>query len=369
MFKKDCEVLFFICALTLTIGFLYLNLGHIFPVVSDAAYYDGIALNLLLGKGFLPSGGSAELVYPGYPLFLALVYKIFGHNYQAVRIIQFLILSGIGILAYFSARRLKINRPLAIAASSLIIIWPYFILYSTLILTEILFTFFLVLSVFFLLKFQETPSNNNAAFAGAFLGITALIKPAVIFLPIWVIILSWLFLSQKFLKKYFLIFLLFIIVLSPWFIRNIIRFQVPLPEIIGIIKVSQEDPSRESGLVNFLESGAKNAVYFWNPGAQGIWTQALITNYPWATNLFFIYKICFFIIIGLAFISLRLIKKNGEIFLLWVIISYFWAIHMIFTPSPRHTLPVIPLLILLSALTVNHFLPFFPQDKNYGKEP
>jgi len=62
---------------------------------SDAAGYDEMAANLASGNGLsqLIDGSLAPVVYrsPGYPIFLAGIYFIFGHHYITAKIIQAII--------------------------------------------------------------------------------------------------------------------------------------------------------------------------------------------------------------------------------------------------------------------------------------
>jgi 4-amino-4-deoxy-L-arabinose transferase-like glycosyltransferase len=59
---------------------------------SDAAGYDEMAVNLASGNGLSQfiNGSIVPIAYrtPVYPMFLAGIYSIFGHNYIAVKIIQ-----------------------------------------------------------------------------------------------------------------------------------------------------------------------------------------------------------------------------------------------------------------------------------------
>ena len=76
--------------LTLVIAFLlrfsFVFIYPQFPVVSDAKDYDSLGWNLARGNGFMDEAGKAEIHRsPGYPFFLAVIYKIFGHSYKHVR--------------------------------------------------------------------------------------------------------------------------------------------------------------------------------------------------------------------------------------------------------------------------------------------
>src|SRR3989338_1222342 len=84
-------------AATIFISLSYSFYFQISPAV-DAGAYDNIARNLVQGNGYLEALGvppekdnSIIRVGPGYEIFLAAIYYIFGHHYEAVWIIQGLI--------------------------------------------------------------------------------------------------------------------------------------------------------------------------------------------------------------------------------------------------------------------------------------
>jgi hypothetical protein len=83
---------------------------------------------------------------PGYPLFLAAIYSVFGHtNNGAVRIIQALIDTGtcalVALLAFYWQPDEKRKRATAIAALALAAVCPFTTIYAATILTEVPTTF------------------------------------------------------------------------------------------------------------------------------------------------------------------------------------------------------------------------------------
>lgn len=372
MKKVDWFFIIFIFILALGIGFAYLEFGYIFPAESgDSFYYNAAALSLVK-SGELPSDKAFARDGPGYPLFLAIIYKIFGqNNYQIIRIFQIFILAGIGILVFLIGRSfLNLSPPFAFLASLTLVFWPYLIVWTSLILTEILFIFFLILSILFLLKSQKTQLLKHYLLAGLTLGLATLIRPEIIFLPIWLFFFWFLFKKggqdlKTGLKKQILVVIIFILIISPWLIRNAILFQTPLP-VYSFSRWGEEPGGERKNLFSYLQEKiiekpglvAKNMIYFWNPGAQGCRAQALLEKYHFIGSLFLIYKILFFIILGAAFASLPFIKKK-RLFLFWAAISYYWIVHGLIFPSPRHALPIIPLVILLAWLSIETLYRFF----------
>jgi hypothetical protein len=86
---------------------------------------------------------------PGYPLFLAAIYSVFGHtNNGAVRIVQALIDTGtcalVALLAFYWQPDEKRKRATAIAALTLAAVCPFTTIYAATILTEVPATFVLM---------------------------------------------------------------------------------------------------------------------------------------------------------------------------------------------------------------------------------
>lgn len=365
MERSDWIFITFIFILALGGGFAYLEFGYLFPPQSgDSFYYNTAALNLVKSEGF-PSEKIFALRGPGYPFFLAGIYKIFGeNNYWVVRIFQIFILAGLGILVFLIGRSfLNLSLAFAFLASATLVLWPYFIVWTSLILTEILFIFFFILSVFFLLKLQKTLLLKYSLFSGLVLGLATLIRPEILFLPIWLFFL-WFFFERKtqnlkiIFRRQVLVIIIFILLIVPWLTRNVVLFQTPLPHLT-FSRWSDEPGEEQKNLLLYLQEKVgekpiltiKNIIYFWNPGAQGLRAQAILEKYPWVSYLFLIYKILFFVILVAAFATLIFTQKK-RFFLFWGTIFYYWIIHGLIFPSPRHTLPVIPLVILLAWLSI-----------------
>jgi 4-amino-4-deoxy-L-arabinose transferase-like glycosyltransferase len=372
--KKNWVIVFFIFLFALSIGNFYLEFMPAFPLTGDAVDYDIIAQNLTRGQGYaLENGIPTSRRAPGYPFFLAGIYGLFGHNHEIVKIFQILLLAGIGIIVYLIAKKyLKLSMAVSFLASIITVFWPYFILYSTLILTEILFTFFLFLSVYFLLKFCKEKTYKTGLILGAVLGITMLIRPCILLLPVWLCIFLFIFLKMNKKsfewKKIILFVLIAFLIISPWTIRNFLQFNSFIPISSGLdqslsrafVKYDYTQDSTalkpgEAGLKTLVSARIKNIYLFWNPGAEGERAQTLIEKYPWINSLFSLYKILFLTIVGLALLSLKFIKRK-KIFLLWAVIFYFWALYIILYPYPRYTLPVMPLVILLALFSLSNFI-------------
>lgn len=328
-----------------------------FGIKEQAASYNEIAQNLSDNKGFTWRDNSPANEAPGYPYFLAVIYFTTGYNHTAVKIIQILLLGLIGVFAYFTCKRLSIKFALALPAALVVAVWPYFLLYSNLILPEIILALTLIISIFLLLLFQKTPTYLKAISLGIILGLAVLIRPMALILPLWMSFGIFAFIpkfrkSENFLKLVVLI-TVFVVTLSPWAIRNYREFNQFTPIRAEISATVQPENIKQGFSI-------KNAYLFWNPGATGKQAQIVATQYPKANILILLYKIIFFLVLSLALLSLKFLKQK-KILLLWFCVVYFWAGYVFISPLPRYTLPVIPIVIILAAFSISRINEFLPK--------
>ena len=112
----------------------------------DGKLYAQIARNMLEQHVYSHEAGApfdlSLIRLPGYPLFLAAIYKVFGHgNNGAVRIVQALLDTGtcalVALLAFYWQPDEKRKRTTAIAALALAAVCPFTAIYSATILTEV----------------------------------------------------------------------------------------------------------------------------------------------------------------------------------------------------------------------------------------
>jgi hypothetical protein len=171
-------------------------LRNIFQVVGDSLVYGGLAKNLLLHGQYaleLPSGAiySTLTRLPGYPLFLALCFKIFGmENYFAAACVQIALdLLGCLLLAGFVRRVVPRHRQ----AAALITLWlaalcPFTASYTAAPLAETPTLFVLALALWTMARFHDDPGWVNALCFTFAITAAALLRPdgvlaAVAFAP------------------------------------------------------------------------------------------------------------------------------------------------------------------------------------------
>jgi hypothetical protein len=158
-----------------------------FPQIDgDTLVYGGLAKNILLHGQFALTDGSGVLHstlirLPGYPLFLALCFKLFGvDNYAAVACAQIVLeLLGCLLLADFVRRSApaKISRGAAMSTLWLAALCPFTASYSVAPLTETLTLFAIALALWSLARFDERPHWSTALWFTFAVSFAALLRP------------------------------------------------------------------------------------------------------------------------------------------------------------------------------------------------
>jgi Dolichyl-phosphate-mannose-protein mannosyltransferase len=120
---------------------------------------------------------------PGYPLFVALVYRIAGVHQLPVALAQMALFVGICLLVYATARMLA-PPSLALAASAVTALYPPIPFFGALVLTEVLATFLFTAGMWAVVRAVHHRSAGMFAFAGFLFGACALTRPVFFLFPV-----------------------------------------------------------------------------------------------------------------------------------------------------------------------------------------
>lgn len=219
--------------LILTIG-LILRIGFIFthqrPLISDEKDHHILAVNII-EKGSYSIGDTPTAYRPvGYPVLIAIIYLVFGQNPISVKIVQAILDCLTALILVYILKNTE--KRIKILSAGLWILYIPSILYTNLLLSEIVFTFLLMLLVL-LLTTNIIHSKYWAFILGILLGGITLIKPNIILL-----VCFFPFLLKKFmvpLKQLIPILIGIMIVISPWLFRNYFLFDtIALSSNVGI---------------------------------------------------------------------------------------------------------------------------------------
>ena len=172
-------------------------LRNVFEVNGDSLIYGGLAKNLLLHGRYDLTTASGKMYptlirLPGYPIFLALCFRLFGmEDYYSATCVQIgLDLVGCLLLAGF-VRRIApagLSRGAALATLWLAALCPFTASYTAEPLTETPTLFVMALALWAMARFRDEPSWANALWFTSAVSYAALLRPdgalaAIVFAP------------------------------------------------------------------------------------------------------------------------------------------------------------------------------------------
>lgn len=361
----------------------------------DEPYYDHIASQIASGNGFtfafsawftsIPNQ-STSVQEPVYPLFLASLKVLFGlESYQSARLVQAFVGALIPIIIGILGARL-FGWGVGILSASVLAVYPPLIYFGRFLMTETLYIFFLVATVYF--STIQVRSNPGTSFLGGVtIGLAGLTRSILIlFTPVY---LFWIFLTSVTLKKKLLAtsltFLGICLVMIPWVWRNYLVHNalvltptkggwniyfynypianydfnnrwddIPVPDVKGLTEVERNKMYFRLA-VGFIKENPRliasfaisKLVDFWNPLLKGeIWSLSLINivSYGLFTLLAFIGL--------LRQILYRNLSIQAPVVLIWLLIGFYMVQAMIFTGGGKARLPIEPFLVLLGCETI-----------------
>lgn len=198
-------------------------------LTGDAAFYDSAARSLARGEGYSINKNPTYAYQPGYPFLISLLYRVGGINYKPVVILQYIMLSGSFLIIIFLANELY-NKPMItffIAGCFMLnhvylrIVGNYY--------SENLAIFLITVILYLLFIAQKHDSSILYISLGSLFGFLTLTRPIFEIFPFLALIIS-LLLARKMkraLRGIAIIFLLFLIIITPYMIRNWIIFELP----------------------------------------------------------------------------------------------------------------------------------------------
>ena len=194
----------------------------------DAPGYLQLAVNLL-GYGVFSQGTGAPFLpdairTPGYPLFLALVFRTAGTSVVAVAAAQSILHALTGVMVLRLGEKAFGSIRVGVIGALIWMVAPVPSIFSGILLSEIVFT-----SLFLLLLWcLSAPSLRRAAIGGAVLGAGILVRPIAVLL--WPALLPALCRGsngRRMLMKCALFSAILAVVVAPWIYRNVVAFGKP----------------------------------------------------------------------------------------------------------------------------------------------
>lgn len=210
------------------------SIGNNCALFIDVKSYEDFAVRILNEGVFSVSTYHP----PAYIFFIAAIYKIFGYSYLYVYMAQSILGVVNTLLIYLIARNIFGERIGKISAASSLLYWPL-TLYSGLLLSEIVFIFFLLASIYVFIKGVDSNKPGYFAICGVLAALSALTRSINL---LWLILLPliYVYFYRKNMKPCFKNILLFVVMfgvtLSPWVIRNYIMYHelIPVDSLGGV---------------------------------------------------------------------------------------------------------------------------------------
>ncbi|HUT04196.1 MAG TPA: glycosyltransferase family 39 protein [bacterium] len=216
---------------------------------ADPQEYNQLAKNLVAGEGYCLKGLSGRFRFlmrerlnepsarrpPLYPLFLALVYRIFGERYRAVFLLQ-CFFDVVTMFAVFAlSRRLFGSVSVGLLATGLTAAYLPFFQQNIVLMAENLSMMLTTLSLWAMAEAIATPKIRLFVLSGLLLGAAALTRPEsfALALPLSIVLFFILRAEKIGMRRAALMPVLMLLavctLLSPWVIRNALVFHRFLP--------------------------------------------------------------------------------------------------------------------------------------------
>lgn len=189
--------------------------------VSDCNAYDTFAQNLANGYGYgwTPTERTAHWP-PGTSFVYSIFYRLFGHTYVPIIILNLLL----GITIIWCAMQLAekwFNQQVAWLTGLLLTLWPVTIQFTTVLSSELLFTALFLVAL--IIWFNESTSLwLRALLVGLVLAAACYVRSATLFIPILLLLFRWIN-TREILRSFAAIIVVLIVMsllIAPWSIRN-----------------------------------------------------------------------------------------------------------------------------------------------------
>ena len=339
--------------------------GYVSPDFNQV--YDPNARMIADGYGFSNLDGSpTAYVAPGYSFVISIIYSLFGVSIDYIRIFHSFIDSITSVLVFHMSYNLFQVKRVAYLSSFFYILFPPFIYQSGLLITETLFTFFLVLYFFItFLALQENKKNFLLFFAcGAVLGLASMVRPnaiiliSVFFIPIVFRKIGY-FISFK--QLFFSMLGLFIIV-GPWILRNYLLFDQFIPISSIVFNTVEDTTGSASNIIDLLYkkfyvifTDIDYLVNFYLLAPFRIWAQTGSGTYDFYVGLIN------YPIILLSFLGLYNASKDNRTLSVFTFTSVLiFVIALIFFTKnslTRYVVPIMPCITIFAVYYVSKLLP------------
>jgi 4-amino-4-deoxy-L-arabinose transferase-like glycosyltransferase len=398
--SRHTQLLVLILLLAAVLRLLWIIIMPTKPV-SDFGEFDRIAASVATGQGYVSADGNPTTYRPpGYPLFLAGIYAVFGHNGLAARLTNVLLGVVTCFLTYLIAAQL-FGPQIGLLAALIVAGFPSHILYGNLLATENLFIPLLLgaIAAFLQAIRQQATHRGYLILAGVLLGLATLVRPAAVLMPIvWGIVLLGRGIGVKHtLATISLVGGVIVAIIAPWTVRNAIvadKF-IPVASEGGITFLAGHNERATEGhyslegpafdelfaverteadldayayklAFRFIRNHPRTEIallarkfyHFFKDDVSGVNWNAQSATRSFPRWLMFgskgVAQAFYGTVAVLAILSLlfRPFPGDGWHTLLYALFIYWTAIHLMFYGKDRFRLPLMPVFAIFAAVTL-----------------
>ncbi|RAV05441.1 glycosyltransferase family 39 protein [Paenibacillus sp. YN15] len=366
-----------VLGLALFLRLHFLRNGQLEPLEWDQLNYTRMALQWLeTGVYAYRDTAPNTLVTPGFPAFLALIFRVFGYDrpeaaLMLVRELQcFIPLIAVWFL-YRTGCRL-FSPGAGVLAAMFAAVYPSYVWSSSLILTEVIFLSSFCVLLFLQVRIIQENRPADHILAGVMLAVTVLIRPNA--LPLGVVPYLFLWIRGKKLPWLMIVraVVSFSVIMLPWWIRNWITFHefIPIakgeagnpflggtdPYFRGTIDWTAvgEEGQFQEGLRRIREGLVQDPLLWigwFTVGKFRVFFRTLwVGAYPFSVPEWYFYllnKLHFALVYtGLAVLPMMALRGRLPYGILLAGLAVFWGVHQLFIPVDRYLYGMLPFLML-----------------------
>lgn len=375
--------------------------------IADAQDYHTLAVALASGDGFSTNGQPTAYRPIGYPLFLAGIYALFGVEIGAAQFTQSL-LGALSCVLLAVVGRFWYSERIGLLASLGLALYPESILYSQLLMTEVLYVFLFLLGIWLATLGWRTSSWKRGLVSGLIVGAMVLVRPVALVL---LGVIPFCDLStlnmREFFRRVCIVCIGCAVLVTPWMARNWLVLGQPVLATNGGVdlwignnphatgrynwsdemrqqiltgndEIENDRIAREAALTyifndfgRFMKAGAVKLAYYFgleatsvnwlNLGGDPIFAKPIIR-----VAMFAGVNIGYIVLVALALLALatagRSTWSQHTPFLMLLAASILP--YTIFFGESRFHYPIIPLLMLLGAVGITKAYLFFRNTNN-----
>jgi 4-amino-4-deoxy-L-arabinose transferase-like glycosyltransferase len=223
-----------VLALAFTVRLAWVVFSDWRPLPDDDAFrYDWTARALADGQGYVHLNGLPTAFWPpGYPLLLAGAYVLFGQSIAVAQLLNVALGAGTVVLVYLLGLRTVGRRP-ALAAATIVALFPSLIFFTAVTLSEVTFTFLALLAVYLLVVEAQRDRRDVPLLlaAGLVLGFASLVRGQALLLPL-VLVPFWLRSPGGWRptgQRLGVLLAGMALIVTPWTVRNAVELHAFVP--------------------------------------------------------------------------------------------------------------------------------------------